>query len=79
MTIAAQAVVPVDFYAKVREEVETLIRGVSNGAGVSHVALGRLITEALDRIGARTYQARLDELFAGERQEASQWALPEGT
>ena len=78
MPIAAQTARPVDFYQQAREELEALFKQISQPAITSHVALGKTITEGVRRIGARAYQARLDELFAREEAEVADWAVAEG-
>lgn len=78
MTMAAHAVAPVDFYARAREELETLLKQLSEKDATSHIHLGRTITEGVRRIGARAYQGRLDELFEGESREVPHWERPAG-
>ena len=78
MTMAAQAVRPVDFYAQARVEFEALLKHLSESATTSHVTLGKTITDGIRRVGAKAYQARLDELFERERAEVPNWTRPEG-
>lgn len=79
MTIAAQAIVPVDLYSEVREEFEALINSVRTAAAGSHVTLGKTITDGVRRIGGKAYQARLDELFERERESTRRWQRPAGS
>jgi hypothetical protein len=78
MAMAAQTTASVDFYTEAREEFEALLRQISQGGAVSHVTLGENITEGVRRIGAKAFQARLDQLFELECAERSCWALPAG-
>ena len=78
MTMAAQAVRPVDFYAQARVEFEALLKHVSESPTTSHVTLGKTITDGIRRVGGKAYQARLDELFERERAEVPNWTRPEG-
>jgi hypothetical protein len=71
--MSAQAVATVDFHAQAREELEVLLKQISQPATLSHVALGETIAEGARRIGAKAYQSRLDELFERECAEVGGW------
>ncbi len=79
MTMAAHAAAFVDHFADAREELEAVLEQVTEAGATHHVAIGKLITEGMARVGARIYQGHLDTLFAQERAEVEHWERPDGS
>jgi hypothetical protein len=79
MTMAAQRVAPVDPFALARVELESVLEQLREAGASHHVALGKIVSEGVARVGARALQGHLDLLFAQEQREVERWARPEGS
>ena len=77
MTMAAQSVAPVDHFARAREELEAVFKQLTEAGASHHVALGKLVTEGMARVGGDAFQGHLDALFSQEQREIEQWARPD--
>jgi hypothetical protein len=79
MTMASQSVASVDPFAQAREALESVFEELTKAGASHHVALGKLVTDGMTRVGAHALQGHLDALFAKEQQEVEHWARPEGS
>ena len=77
MTACAEC--PRNMFDDARNELEKLLRRLTSTGAMSHVDLGAVITEGVQRIGANAYQGYLDGLFEDERAHVAQWRRPTGT
>jgi hypothetical protein len=79
MTMAAQTDAFVDHFADAREQLEAVFRELTEAGASHHVALGKLVTEGMARVGARVFQGHLDALFDKEQAEVQDWVRPESS
>jgi hypothetical protein len=79
MTMAAQSIALVDHFARAREELEAVLKHLTEAGASHHVALGKLVTEGMARVGGHAFQGHLDALFTQEQQEIEQWVRPGGS
>jgi hypothetical protein len=79
MTMPAHRDTPVDHFAEARAQLETVFMQMTEAGASHHVALGKLVTEGMARVGARVFQGHLDALFDREREEVKLWVRPDGS
>jgi hypothetical protein len=79
MTMAAQSVESVDHFADAREELEAVLRQLTQAGASHHAKLGKLITEGMARVGGLAFQGHLDALYDQERAEVELWVRPDGS
>jgi hypothetical protein len=79
MTRSAQSAPSVDHFAAARAALEAVIKELTEAGASHHVALGKVVTEGMARVGAGVLQGHLDALFEQEQREVEHWVRAEGS
>jgi len=79
MGMAAQRIACVDPFDAAREELEIVLKSMTEAGASHHVTLEEILRKGLMRVGARVFQGHLDGLYEAEAREVPRWARPEGS